>query len=373
MSGSMRWLILVGALAGCQHDSGAVAEECPALPSFTELPVDEAAILSTSVVGGFSPPAHTLPSDHAGIYLQGRGIALRAPGPVTVVNIRRTRYLASTFRTGAEDFALDLQVCADVRVVLGHLVTVPDELAALLQPGGCQQYSTANETVEMCNIRTSRAVAAGQPLGTVGGDTAGAFDFGAYDRRHHNAFANSGRYGEQMLEAVCPWDLFTDQPRRLLLSRVGMGTQRRMGDPACGTMEVDRPGTAQGMWIEESRAASMMAGDESPYVTLTSDVVRPAEKLLFSIGLPALGPGAYLAAMAHEGPRQRPFAEVTDGDTVCYEVTPGVFRPAGSPRVSFLLSLAGGHLRLEKREDLVACDGDASTWAFGAGAISFVR
>jgi hypothetical protein len=173
-----------------------------------------------------------------------------------------------------------------------------------------------------------------------------------------------------MTEAVCPWDLFVEDARALLLSRVGVGSQRRIGDPPCGTMEVDRPGTAEGIWIEESQAGVRTSGDESPYVTLTRDVLRPAERLLFSIGPPALGPGAYLAATAGA----RPFDQVgPDGSITCYEVQPGVFRPAGSPRVSFLVALSADRLRLQKREDEHACDGDPATWAFGPTTLSFVR
>ena len=352
--------------AGCAG-GGSAGEDCPALPYFTQLPVDEGAIASTSVIGGFSPPAHTIPSDHGGIYVNGTGVALRAPGPLTLTSLRRTRYLASPFRTGAEDFALELEVCSAVRVTFGHIVHLPDELAGLLQPGNCQQYNTANETVEACYSRAERRLPAGAPLGTVGGMTAGAFDFGLYDRRHHNAFANPARFNGQMIEALCPWEPFADGPRALLLSRVGMGTQRRLGEPACGTMEVDRPGTAEGIWIEESQAAAKTGGDESPYVTLTRDVVRPAEKLLFSIGVPALGPGMYFAPVG-----AGPFDQVApDGSLHCYEVQSGAFRPTGSPRLSFLLSLSGARLTLERREDERACDGGPGM--FGPGALTFVR
>jgi hypothetical protein len=355
---------------GCSSGPAAPAAECPAPPYFTELPVDESAIASTTVIGGFSPPAHTLPSDHGGIYLAGQGIALRAPGPLTVTSIRRTRYLISSFRAGAEDYALDLKVCGEVRVTLGHIVGLTDELARLIQPGGCQQYSTANETVEACYTRIEHPLAAGAPLGTAGGSTAMAFDFGVYDGRHHNTFANPARYQGQMSEALCPWELFSDGPRAVLMAKVGVGTERRVGEPACGTMEVDRPGTAAGMWVEESQSGPRTGGDESAYVTLTRDLVRPAEKLMFVIGVPALGPGSYLAPVASA----RPFDEVPpDGAVTCYEVQPGVFRPAGSPRVSFLLSLDGERLRLEKREDDRACDGGAGSWTFGSGAVTFVR
>jgi hypothetical protein len=361
-------------LAGCQASSGPAQDECPASPFFTTLPVDESAVAWTTVIGGFSPPAHTLPSDHGGLYLAGQGLTLRAPGPLTLLGVRRTRYLRSAFRTGNEDHALDLAVCGAVRVTLGHVVTLAPALAALIQPGGCQTYSTANETVETCSTPVSRPVLAGEVLGTVGGETALAFDFGLYDRRHRNAFANPARFEGQMTQALCPWESFTEGPRAFLLAHVGQGTQRRMAEPACGTMEVDRPGTAQGMWIEESRAGVRTVGDESPYVTLTYDVVHPADQLLFAVGVPALGPGAYLGALEHEGARQRAFGEVLpDGALHCYEVRPGVFRPAGSPRVSFLLSLDGARLRLEKREDATACDGEPAGWSFGSGALAFVR
>jgi hypothetical protein len=378
MREGVRWwaLFLVAtALGGCSGGTAnGVADECPALPYFDRLPVDESAIASTTVIGGFSPPAHTLPSDHGGIYLAARGVPLVAPGPLTVTSIRRTRYLASAFRAGSEDHALDLAVCGSVRLSIGHVVSLSSELAALIQPGGCQRYDTANESVEACYTRVDRRVEAGAPLGTVGGDTAGAFDFGVYDRRHRNTFANQGRVGDQMRQALCPWEPFADGPRAALLARVGRGTDRRIGEPACGTMEVDRPGTAAGIWIEQSRAAAPFGGDESPYVTLTRDVVRPAETLLFAIGLPALGPGTYLAAVSHEGQRQRAFDEVLPGGAVtCYEVRPGVFRPAGSPRVSFLLALDQDRLRLEKREDAGACDGDPSSWVLGPAAVTFVR
>jgi hypothetical protein len=367
-----RWAFVL-LLAGCQGQPGAGdAADCPAPPYFTVLPVDESAIASTTVIGGFSPPAHTLPSDHSGMYLDGQGIPLRAPGAATLVSIRRTRYLASTFRTGAQDFALDLSICGAVRVSFGHIVTLPDALAALIQPGGCQQYSTANETVEACYTRVSRPIAAGDPLGTVGGPTAGAFDFGVYDSRHHNAFANPQRHNGQMQTALCPWELFADGPRALLLGRVGSGSQRRMGDPPCGTMEVDLPGTAQGMWIREGATAS--GGDESPYLTLTHDVVRPAEKLFFSIGLPELGPGAYTSPRPAAGARPPDFAEVRPGGApACWEVQSGVFRPSPAPRLSFRIALGSdGRLRVEKREDETACD-DPQDWMPGPGALSFVR
>jgi hypothetical protein len=365
--------LVIALLAGACH--GEEAADCPAGDYFTALPVDEAEIASTTVVGGFSPPAHTLPSDHGGVYLARTGVTLRAPGALQIVRLRRTSYLRSSFRAGVQDHAIEARVCGAVDVTIGHVVTLIPSLEALLQPGGCSTYSTANETVEACYTSVDRRVAAGEELGTVGGPSAGAFDFGVYDRRQHNVFANPARFpGGQMVTAICPWQPFTADLRALLLSRVGVGAQRRQGDPPCGTMEVDRPGTAQGIWIDAA-SASAAPGDESPFVTLSPDLVLPAERLLFVIGLPALMPGSYQAQLRQDGPRNRAFAEVTPGpDIQCYDVTSGVFHPPPAPRLSFLLALGtDGTLRLERREAPEGCDGDPASWTFGAAARTFVR
>src|SRR4051794_23071086 len=98
-------LLVLG--CGCARSAPSPGGDCPVAPYFSVLPVDESAIASTTVIGGFSPPAHTLPSDHGGIYLNGQGVVLRAPGDLTIVSVRRTTYLESSFRTGMKDFALD--------------------------------------------------------------------------------------------------------------------------------------------------------------------------------------------------------------------------------------------------------------------------
>jgi hypothetical protein len=377
----LRWPLLL--LLGCAEQgsgdfvTGTSPQDqlCPGADYLTVLPVDRGEIVFASVIGGLSPPAHTLPSDHGGLYLAHTGVTLRAPARLTVLRVRRTHYLASPFRTGAQDFALELSVCSAIQLSIGHITSLSPALAALIEPGGCSTYSTANETVEACLTAVSKNVDAGEVLGTVGGPTAAAFDFGVYDRRHHNQFANPARFASQQVGiALCPWEPFTPDLRALLLARVGNGSQLRMGDPACGSVEVDRVGTAQGMWIRESLAGSAASGDESPFVTLTYDLVRPNDKLLFSIGVPTLGAGAYSAPIAHEGLRNRAFGEVLPGAVHCYDVTSGLFYPEGAPRISFLLALADpDHLRLERREIVSGCDGDPSTWSFSERAITFVR
>jgi hypothetical protein len=82
----------------------------------------------------------------------------------------------------------------------------------------------------------------------------------------------------------------------------------------------------------------------------------------------------YVAALAPQGLRQRAFSDVRpDGTLHCWEVQPGIFRPQGAPRVSFLLSLGPQRLLLEKREDDRACDDDPATWKLGPAALALVR
>jgi hypothetical protein len=370
----MKGIVVCALLVGCGGDRSAdenPGQDCPAGPYLTNLPVAEDAIAFATVLGPFSPPAHTLPSDHGGLYLTRKDVPLLAPGNLEVTAIRRTRYLASSIREGAVDFALELRACSAVRVSIGHIVSLSPKLASYIQAQGCQTYSTANETVEACYTNLHQTVSAGELIGTVGGQTAGAFDFGIYDSRHKNVFVNPDRYQGQMVTAVCPWSAFSDPAGAFLMSHVGRNGDFRTEEPRCGTMEVDKAGSAQGMWVAASRPVKA-SGDESAFVTLTYDVVHPSQKLLFSIGMPELGPGEYRSLIAVDGRRQRAFGDVAeDGLIYCYDVQ-GAFAPG--TRISFFLALAAdGKLRLQRRTDAEGCDGEPGSWAFGAQAVTLIR
>src|SRR5438552_8903184 len=123
--------------------------DCSGGLSFTALPVPVSAISAATPVGNFGPPVHTIPTDHAGIYLNGTGITLSSPGPIRVTSVKSTQYLSSPFRAGQSDYGVTAAACSGYQLLLGHIQSVVSKIQS--QTGNnCQTYSTANETVKSC-------------------------------------------------------------------------------------------------------------------------------------------------------------------------------------------------------------------------------
>ena len=342
-----------------------------AAPLFSVLPVSETAIRFVTTVGGFNPPSHTVPSDHPGIYLNGTGVSLVSPGNLRLTGISRATYLVSPFRQGLSDHAIDFSVCGSIHGRFGHVVTLIDGLAARLTGGSCTTYNTADEQVESCRFPVDTSVSAGDALGTVGGATAGAFDFGLYDDNHRNAYVNPSRVHDATLHSICPYDYFEPTPREFLLSHVGNGVSFRTEEPRCGTMEIDAAGTAQGLWVTESSPVQQ-AGDESFFVSLAPDTLTPSTAQLLSIGPASLGAGLMKVITQHSGRVNRAFSEVgPDGLIYCYT---GI---SSFPPRSYFVSLGGdGRLSIEKLDHGSGsgpCVNDPATWAFSSNRVAFVR
>ena len=149
-------------------------------------------------------------------------------------------------------------------------------------------YSTADETVQQCENSANIAMAAGEAIGTVGGPSAGAFDFGLYQPGHHNVFVNPSRYHDKTLTAVCPYDQFPPDLRSQIDPLFGYPGEHSSGEaPVCGTMEVDVANTAAGVWVLQSAPVNQ-EGDESHFATLAPYPTFPQSLQTFSLGPAAL-------------------------------------------------------------------------------------
>jgi hypothetical protein len=153
------------------------------------------------------------------MYLNGTGITLVAPAAVRITSIRRNRYLLSPFRPGQSDYAVSAKLCGSYHLVLGHIVTVVDRIAAQASSSGCWTYSTSDETVESCENQRADVELACATIGTVGGATAGAFDFGLYDSRQQNFYVNPRRYSGLTRTGICPYQPFPADVRDQLFAR----------------------------------------------------------------------------------------------------------------------------------------------------------
>lgn len=342
---------------------------------FSVLPVPIGAISAATPVGNLGPPTHTIPTDHAGFYLIGIGIPLSAPGALRITTVRTTRYLTSPFRMGQFDYAIYGNTCGGYTFNLGHLTTVVSKIGS--QTGtNCTTYSTSEETVEAClNDHADISIAAGEALGTVGGATAGAFDFGLYQTGHSNGFVNSGRFSSMTNSAVCPYDPFTAGLRSEIDPLIGEPGRKASGEsPICGTMNVDVAGTARGVWVLQSDPVNQ-SGNETNFAVLAPHPFFPQSGQTFSLGPAALGgpSGSPVAKypVAVSGRVNRQFRDVTsDGLIYCY------VQEAAPATVSYFVRLSGAVLTIQKVTHAAGaspCSADPSTWALNGTGLTFIR
>ncbi len=371
--------VAVASLAACGGVNlvGPAAGDCPTTPYFTVSPAAMSDIGNIVVFGGLGAPGHTLPTAHAGFYLATEGAAVRAPGPIQIIGLRRTTYLASPTRQGKTDFTAEFQVCKQVSGWFGHLTTLSEFIPVTNGWTDCSRYSTAIESVETCRAKLENvSLAAGQALGTSGLSKAlglMGLDFGLLDSRVNNGYVADWRHPDPSRQATCAWDKFESSVQAQLFSKLSDPSRRSTvpaGEPRCGTMKVDVAGSLKGVWALPTET-SPLKGNETGYITLANYPYRPEDQLALSLGPVSLG--ATVAVVARgpgTGRVNRPFEQVTnDGQIYCYG--PETERQ----HLSWLITMTGpSAMSIKKVENSVSntCTDPPSTWSM-AGAVEMVR
>lgn len=369
-------LLAAVSAAGCSKNGSPTAPTsgCEAGLVFSVLPIPVGAIASATPLGNMGPPGHTIPTDHVGFYLNGTGVTLVSPSSFRITSVTQTHYLSSPFRNGQSDYAVKGSVCAGHELLLGHLQSLVGKIQTAAT-GNCSTYSTADETVQQCrNDSVDVSMAAGETIGTVGGASAGAFDFGLYQPGHQNFFVNPSRYSSQTLQAVCPYDPFTPDLRNQINALIGQPGVRASGEsPICGSMSVDVAGTARGVWVLQSSPVNQ-AGDETNFVALAPYPFAPQSSQTLSLGPAAIaGSGGVLIPYptTTTGRVNRQFQDVTaDGQIYCYNYN--------QPFITYshFIRLDGSVLSIQKvtHPSLASpCSADPSTWVMNGSALTFIR
>ena len=365
------------AVIACGGDSTAPAAECGDPPYLSALPAASADINFTSTHSGYGAPGHTLPTPHVGIFMKHVNVPIYSPGKVEVVQLRRTTYVTSPRRQGKSDYTIEFRLCRDIQGWYGHVTTLTDAFPS--DPGwrDCQTYSTSDETVQSCFARPAGVtLTAGQQVGTAAMSAElglMALDFGLLDNRVNHTFISPWRFPQPLFHAVCPYEYFDTANRDVLI-----GLMRDAFSPApltpatppCGTMQVDVPNTAQGIWVETG-VTTPVGGNETQYITLANDPYRPQTRLSLSLGPTILGATVGIVGRETSGRVNRVFSDVTaDGLIYCYtSVTPSVRSWFLALPTSTTLSIR----RIDHAAGASPCLADPGTWSFGSNTLSMVR
>jgi hypothetical protein len=92
---------------------------------------------------------------------------------------------------------------------------------------------------------------------------------------HDKSQAPLGVREREVAQGGPPIDALVPELRSLLEARVGRAGVFRTALPICGTMEVDVPGTAQGMWLLDGEDVPIRGDTADRFFALANDDLRP--------------------------------------------------------------------------------------------------
>ncbi|MBI2589477.1 hypothetical protein HYW32_00370 [Candidatus Berkelbacteria bacterium] len=165
-------------------------------------------------------------------------IAIYAPTVLTLIS--------GNFRnaSGQDEYALIFQASCDYFLKFDH-ITDPIEAIRKVFP------ATPSAESKSIELKTNVDIAAGEVVAyTSGNYPNNIWDFGLYDLRQENTFANPARFMShlRLRHAICPYDFFPKKERYYAKLRFEGETY---GDKPqnCGSLNQDIIGTISGSWF----------------------------------------------------------------------------------------------------------------------------
>lgn len=350
---------------------------------FKRLPVELSKISYVAPIGVLAPVGGSpLPKQHTGFMLNEYGVPIFAPGDLTIIQIRKVSYNVSPTRPGYIDYAIFFSVCDEVRGHFGHITNLNPMLQARASDYQCSSYSTVDETVESCTANVKIKVAEGTQIATSGtASHSPAVDIGMSDSRVTDGYLNAARYGKDNAPGtICPWDFYIESVKTQIYSKIGLSaTSLSTESPKCGTLAIDRFGTAAGRWTSKDNPGNGFDPADGKFLVLVADTYRPQTRIAYSTRLDGIAsnlqfePVNYPRFPVQESGRvnRQPTQITDDGNIYCYVVD------LTTSTESFLVQLINkSELKVEKvmhQAGASSCSRAINEWNFSSRAITLIR
>lgn len=263
-------------------------------PTFTTSIVDIDKLDYILPLGNLNPPGHTLPTRHMYFWVT-EPTDLLAPARIRVTNLH--------IFTGKGDYEIGFEVCSGISGYFIHLDTLSPRLESKINYDDCAG--------DMCFVELDMWFDEGEFLGQVGIHGL-SFDLGMIDDSVQNEFVSPQRYGDYLVHAACGLNYFSEEIKTHYFNKL-----RRVGEPQCGTIAQDVPGTLQGNWFytQGSAAYSFETYDqELAFVHHAENTSRG----VISIGGTLIDANTWHFDPQHEGFTDREPSEVVPGAIYCF-------------------------------------------------------
>ena len=303
------------------------------LLKYSPVPIDK---VSTVVpLGNFAPPGHVTPTPHMYynfIPTPGHNLPqktdLVVPADMTITKL----WLFDQGPTQPyKAYRLDFTICSQVSGYFILILNLPDKLASLASaPWDQTQTSNVGNGIQHNYWKkVDVKMTAGESLGSAGGfeGAPDGLDFGLQDSREKQPTqANPDRFKQPGGPLVCSLDYYDNSLSTQLYNKLGGFdyVARNPGEPRCGTVYQDAPGTAQGIWFSQDTSVDQ-SNNVNAQLTLghwnldQSKGVFSAGNNIKQIGLNSSN--IYLFTPQKSGTNNLDFNLVKPGKIYCYDVS----------------------------------------------------
>jgi len=373
-------------------------------------------VLSISPLGGVTAPGEQLPAPYIRIntrkgetVFDRRQTTALAPVRADITAIERRIERDDDGRAASQTWKVHFRACETITFYFDRLDTLDKKLLA--RAGGLQAFAEIGGPDHLA-LQTLIRVRQGDAIGAADGFDVGLQDLAANpatfvnpDRYHSNPYARAAVFDTDpaLLAAIdsddsrarCAIEYLPAKLANRWSEKLGdaWGMRRAKGDDACRTALINQPETALGAWFTDAshNAATMKVSA----IALSPDTIDP-NRLIFALHgrlrsltpeMVALAPMLdreraeaardFLSFERGEGRINAGFDDIQDGKTYCYQNLRANFV---GPRINGVILLqtertddGAALMKIEARDDVLACVDIAEPWNFSSAETTFYR
>lgn len=341
-------LVAIGGIAvlvfSKQSKSGNDLPKCPVGKNLLKTGIIKEEDLTTIIpLGNLAPPGHIMPTTHmyfnykhvgTGVDKHSVETAIYSPADITVTSMLEIE--TTNDKTSYKAYKIDFDLCREVSGYFILVQKLSDALASAYKSG--QDLGTGG------NKQVNVMLKAGELIGYGGGKVGfpSGIDFTIIDTREPKPLvANPDRWHNSGLYFSCSLDYFDPELSQRLYKKIGNFNLENVnpGDPVCGTVYQDLPGTAQGVWVTRDVSGQLQ---DSEYVAALVHSNFDHKKGAFSFGdkIKELGINNSVALLFEpktSGLINLDFNLVKDDKVYCYDTDNGHYQ--ANSKVTILLQL----------------------------------
>lgn len=325
-------VVAVGVFVVSKNKNSNGSSSLPNCPAGKQLlqysPVAEADLTTIVPLGNLAPPGHILPTSHMYFNFVHNGTGSGSyPAKTNIIvpaDMTATRMLKINTKnsfTEYDAYRIEFVICKQVSGYFILVQQLNEKLAAA--------YDNTSFDSNSENKTISVPLSAGELLGSAGGAQGypDGIDFTISDTRSSPpVLANPARWNDSGKHFSCALDYFSPELSSRLYAKIGgfSYAPKDPGEPKCGTVYQDVPGSAQGVWVTREYGDKEIIDTEDVAALVHSNLDHSRRIFSFGSKITKVGiDNKSLLGFVPEksGTRNLDFNLVTDDKVYCYTVT----------------------------------------------------